>query len=52
MTQERRRRTRGLTRVVCGRTQVQQVVGSIQKTNDLHVHMALIKCGSYFRKVR
>ena len=31
---------------------VQQVVGSIQKTNDLHVHMALIKCGSYFRKVR
>ena len=32
--------------------QVQQVVGSIQKTNDLHVHMALIKCGSYFRKVR
>ena len=31
--------------------QVQQVVGSIQKTNDLHVHMALIKCGSYFRKV-
>jgi hypothetical protein len=32
--------------------QVQQVVGSIQKTNDLHVHMALIKCDSYFRKVR
>jgi len=32
--------------------QVQQVVGSIQKTNDLHVHMALIKCRSYFRKVR
>jgi hypothetical protein len=32
--------------------QVQQVVGSIQKTNDLHVHIALIKCGSYFRKVR
>ena len=32
--------------------QVQQVVGSIQKTNDLHVHMALIKAGSYFRKVR
>ena len=32
--------------------QVQQVVGSIQKTNDLQVHMALIKCGSYFRKVR
>ena len=31
---------------------VQQVVGSIQKTNDLHVHRALIKCGSYFRKVR
>jgi len=32
--------------------QVQQVVGSIQKTNDLHVHMALIKARSYFRKVR
>jgi hypothetical protein len=32
--------------------QVQQVVGSIQKTNDLNVHMALIKCDSYFRKVR
>jgi hypothetical protein len=32
--------------------QVQQVVGSIQKTNDMHVHIALIKCGSYFRKVR
>ena len=32
--------------------QVQQVVGSIQKTNDLHVHMALIKADSYFRKVR
>ena len=32
--------------------QVQQMVGSIQKTNDLHVHMALIKCDSYFRKVR
>ena len=32
--------------------QVQQVVGSIQKTNDLHVHIALIKCNSYFRKVR
>jgi len=32
--------------------QVQQVVGSIQKTNDLHVHIALIKARSYFRKVR
>jgi hypothetical protein len=32
--------------------QVQQIVGSIQKTNDLHVHMALIKADSYFRKVR
>ena len=32
--------------------QVQQIVGSIQKTNDLAVHMALIKCGSYYRKVR
>ena len=32
--------------------QVQQVVGSIQKTNDLNVHMALIKADSYFRKVR
>jgi len=32
--------------------QVQQMVGSIQKTNDLHVHIALIKCDSYFRKVR
>lgn len=32
--------------------QLAQVVGSIQKTNDLHVHIALIKCGSYFRKVR
>ena len=31
---------------------VQQVVGSIQKTNDLHVHRALIKCGSNFRKIR
>ena len=31
--------------------QVQQVVGSIQKTNDLHVHMALLRAGSYFRKV-
>lgn len=32
--------------------QLQQVVGSIQKTNDLQVHLALIKARSYFRKVR
>ena len=35
-----------------GVPQVQQVVGSIQKTNDLAVHIALIKCPSYYRKVR
>ena len=29
-----------------------QVVGSIQKTNDLYVIMALINARSYFRKVR
>ena len=32
--------------------QLQQIVGSIQKTNDLQVHLALIKARSYFRKVR
>jgi len=32
--------------------QMQQVVGSIQKTNDLQVHIALIRARSYFRKVR
>ena len=32
--------------------QLQQMVGSIQKTNDLQVHVALISARSYFRKVR
>jgi len=32
--------------------QLQQLVGSIQKTNNLHVHMALVKAPSYFRKIR
>ena len=32
--------------------QVTQVVGSIQKTNDLDVHMALINAPSYVAKVR
>ena len=32
--------------------QLQQVVGSIQKTNDLQVHIALIRARSYFRKVK
>ena len=32
--------------------QLQQMVGSIQKTNDMQVHVALIKADSYFRKVR
>ena len=32
--------------------QLQQLVGSIQKTNNLHVHVALLRAPSYMRKVR
>ena len=32
--------------------QLQQLVGSIQKTNNLHVHVALLRAPSYMRKIR